>query len=104
MWQQIQCIFLTIAPFFISVGGFVGALRFLQGISNQPPSNGDLMAVFFAAIIGAIAGGSIGNISCPNNSQRGGWEWNMLSFFYTTWGLTLGVIIASFWMSYTMAT
>jgi hypothetical protein len=49
MRQQIQCIFLSVTPFFISVGGFVGALRFLQS-----PSNGEIMGVFLAAILGAM--------------------------------------------------
>ena len=88
-------IFLTVAPFFISAGGFVGALRFLPS-----PSNGEIMGVFSTAILGAFAGGFIGNISCPDKSQTGGWSCNLLPFFYTIWGLAIGILVASFWMTW----
>jgi hypothetical protein len=87
-------IFLSVAPFFISAGGFVGALRFLPS-----PSNGEIMGVFLAAILGAIFGGFIGNISCPDKSQPGGWSCNLLPFFSTIWGCAIGILVVSFWMS-----
>ena len=110
MWREYSCLFFlifsTVGPLFALIGGLVGALKLLQGISHQIPSNMDIITVFFAGILGAIAGGFIGNISYDDNNYYSGdgWEFNLLPFCYTFWGLALGGVVISFLMSYIMAT
>ena len=86
------------------VTGFISSLIFRQRISNQWPSNEQVIVVFFLALLGMLAGGFIGYFLCPYKEQPGGWTFNWLPHIFIFFGLWLGATVIPWGMSYLLAT
>ena len=99
------CYFLLFAtPSMASVAGFYSSLIFIQRISNQWPSDVQVIVVFFLAILGMVAGDFIGYFLCPNKVHYGGWEFNWLPDIFIFFGRWIGATMIPLLTSYFLAT
>ena len=97
--------FLLLAiPSIASVAELIISLIFIEWISNQWPSNEQIIVVFFVTILGTVVGGVIGYISSPYKKNPGGWEWKCIPEFYTCLGGWIGATIISLLTSSFLAT
>ena len=95
---------LLTTPSMALITGFISSLIFIQQISNQWPSNEQVIVVFLLGILGMASGGFIGYVLCSNKIQYGGWSWNCLPDFYTFCGGWIGATMISLLTSYFLAT
>ncbi len=91
-------------PFLAFAAGFISSLIFIQLISNQWPSEGLVIVVFLATLLGTLGGGFIGYVLCPYKEQPGGWAWNCLPCIFISFGQWLGGTIMPLLTSYFLAT
>ncbi len=91
-------------PFLAFAAGFISSLIFIQLISNQWPSEGLVIVVFLATLLGTLGGGFIGYVLCPYKEQPGGWAWNCLPCIFISFGQWLGATIIPLLTSYFLAT
>ena len=91
-------------PLVAFVTGFISSVILIELISNQSPSNEQVIVVFFLTLLGMVAGGLIGYFLCPYKGQPGGWSFNFLPSIFIFFGLWLGGTVIPWQMSYLLAT